>query len=100
MNIHIKGNMLQISGVTELTASFANEMKEQVSSRFGSEVCDIDFDASQLQFLDSSGLGVLISMQKRANQRGGKFRLIAPTAPALQILELTRLHRVFEIILS
>lgn len=98
MNIDINDDTLRITGVTELTAASARELKEQVASRFADGLRHIDFDGSSLQFLDSSGLGALISMLKMANLRGGSFRLLAPTATAIQLLELTRLHRVFEIV--
>ena len=51
-----------------------------------------------VRFLDSSGLGALISASRLVAERGGRFRLIAPTPPVLQILELTRMHRIFEIV--
>jgi anti-sigma B factor antagonist len=49
-------------------------------------------------FLDSCGLGALISLHKTACTRNGAVRLLNPTPPVQQILELTRLHRVFEIV--
>jgi len=98
MNIETNTDILRVVGVKELAAASVRDLKEKVTSRFTEKLRHIDFDGSELQFLDSSGLGALISMQKMANLRGGNFRLISPTAPALQILELTRLHRVFEII--
>ncbi|MFN5833337.1 MAG: STAS domain-containing protein [Akkermansiaceae bacterium] len=98
MNIETNEETLRITGVTELSAASARALKEQVAARFIKEMRHIDFDASSLQFLDSSGLGALISMLKMTTLHGGNFRLLAPTPPVIQILELTRLHRVFEIV--
>jgi len=48
--------------------------------------------------VDSCGLGALVALHKTAAARGGVLRLINPTPPVQQILELTRMHRIFEII--
>jgi anti-sigma B factor antagonist len=98
MNTETTNDTLRITGITELTAGTAREVKDLAKLHFGSDLKHIDFDASELAFLDSSGLGALISMQKTASERGGKFRLLSPTPAALQVIELTRLHRVFEIV--
>lgn len=98
MNTHSTDNTLHVSGISELTAGTAQDTKKQLSIQFTDELENIDFDCSALDFVDSSGLGALISMQKLANSRGGKLRLISPKPTVIQLLELTRLHRVFEII--
>src|SRR5690348_7477709 len=38
-------------------------------------------DLTQLEFLDSTGLGVLIGAHRRAAERGGSFRLIVSDGP-------------------
>ncbi len=98
MTTERKDTTLHISGIRELTAGVAPEVKNQLRLNFQDGLLNIDFDCSSLDFVDSSGLGALISMQKLANERGGKLRLLAPKPTVVQVLELTRLHRVFEII--
>jgi len=48
-------------------------------------------------FIDSTGLSVLITALKRARSLGGDVRLRAPSHQVFKVLELTRLHQVFEI---
>ncbi len=98
MQTNASNETLKVTGVTELTALSAREVKENITAAFSPELVNLDFDASQMEFLDSSGLGTLISLQKLAALRNGSFRLISPTPSAIQILELTRLHRVFQIV--
>lgn len=54
-------------------------------------------DLSELIFLDSSGLSVLISALKAARSKGGDVVLASPTPNVQALIELTRLHQVFEI---
>jgi anti-anti-sigma factor len=56
-------------------------------------VCDL----SKVEFMDSAGLAVLVSLMKRARQDGGDVRLVWPAADAAQrILQLTKFDRVFD----
>lgn len=98
MNTERKETTLHVTLIRELTAGVAPDLKNQLRQQFTGEMVNIDFDCSTLDFVDSSGLGALISMQKLANERGGKLRLLSPKPGVVQILELTRLHRVFDIV--
>ena len=51
-------------------------------------------DLSGTDFIDSSGLGALISGLKAARQAGGDLRLAAPTRQVTTVMELTNLNRV------
>jgi anti-sigma B factor antagonist len=98
MNTERKDTTLHVTEIHELTAGVAPDVKNQLRQHFADGLINIDFDCSTLDFVDSSGLGALISMQKLANERGGKLRLLSPKPSVIQVLELTRLHRVFEIV--
>ena len=57
-------------------------------------------DLSQVPFMDSSGLGVLVAAHRRIRATGGQFALANP-APALQkVFELTRTNRLFDVYTS
>ncbi len=98
IKVQIRGDTLGIEGVKELSAANANAFRDQVRGALAERLKNIDIDLSQTLFLDSCGLGALISLQKTACLRRGAVRLLNPTLPVEQILELTRLHRVFEIV--
>ncbi len=98
MKIETSENRLLVSGVTELSALNARELKAEVMQHFVAPLVTIEFEASELGFIDSSGLGALISLQKATSLRDGVLRIVNPSEQTQQILELTRLHRVFEIV--
>ncbi|MFZ0032535.1 MAG: STAS domain-containing protein [Candidatus Cybelea sp.] len=54
-------------------------------------------DLTQLEFLDSTGLGVLIGAHRRAAERGGSFRLIVKDGPISRLLNITGLIGVFAV---
>jgi len=98
MKSQIVGDILTITGVKELGASNANSFREHARAALTETQTTIEIDLSQTMFVDSCGLGALISLHKLACTRNGQVRLLNPTPPVQQILELTRMHRIFEII--
>ncbi len=54
-------------------------------------------DLSDVRFIDSSGLSILVTALKAARAAGGDVVLLKPPPVVRTLLELTRLHRVLEI---
>jgi anti-sigma B factor antagonist len=54
-------------------------------------------DLSQLDFLDSTGLGALIGAHKRAGEAEGAVRLVAQEGQILRLLRITGLLDVFAV---
>jgi anti-sigma B factor antagonist len=52
-------------------------------------------DFAGLDFIDSSGLGVLVGTLKRARERGGSVRIEHPAPSARKILAITGLLELF-----
>ena len=57
----------------------------------------IVLNMSQLKFVDSSGLGALISCLRDLNGRDGDLKLCEMTRSVRALFELMRMHRVFSI---
>jgi anti-sigma B factor antagonist len=51
-------------------------------------------DLSAVEFIDSSGLGVLVGSLKRLREEGGDLVLCGASPPVLRIIELTGLERL------
>jgi anti-sigma B factor antagonist len=54
-------------------------------------------DMSKLSFVDSSGLGALLSCLRSMNGKNGKLKLFGITKPVMALFELVRMHRLFSI---
>lgn len=54
-------------------------------------------DLGGVEFMDSSGLAVLISGLRRTREHDGALVLISPTASVKRVLTITGLDRVFDI---
>ncbi len=54
-------------------------------------------DLSNLEFLDSTGLGALIGAHKRAGERHGTLRIVVGEGQILRLLRITGLLDVFHV---
>jgi anti-sigma B factor antagonist len=98
MKMQIQSDTLRISDVTDLGAAESNQFRDEVRSSLTADLKNIDIDLSQTAFIDSCGLGALVALHKTACGRGGSVRLRNPVPEVQQILELTRMHRIFDIV--
>lgn len=80
-----------------LDAHNAQELKEYLQEVFSGGSTRLIIDLGHVRFIDSSGLGALVSGFKNALSRQGELRLCALQPQVRSMFELTRLHRVFEI---
>ena len=98
MNIQNKDSQTTVvTGLLELVAANAAQVRDEIRAALPASCLCLDIDMSTLTFLDSSGLGALISLHKTLRARNGTLRLLKPAPNVRQVLELTRLQRVFEI---
>ena len=100
MQLETQGTELFVSDVPELTASNASDIKTEIKAAIKDTHTQIDIDLSRTGFVDSSGLGVLIGLHKTMVAKNGSIRILNPGESVQQVLELTRLHRLFEVIIS
>jgi anti-sigma B factor antagonist len=79
-----------------LDASTARAFKEAVKPLLTQDA-RLVLDLSRIEFIDSTGLGALVSCLRQAHASGGEIKLTGLTKSARALFELVRMHRVFEI---
>jgi anti-sigma B factor antagonist len=72
----------------------AARLREAVTSTVAKGHVRIAVDLAGVDFMDSSGLGALISGLKTARQAGGDLRIAAPSEQVKLVLQLTNMERV------
>ncbi|MHC4934163.1 MAG: STAS domain-containing protein, partial [Planctomycetota bacterium] len=70
--------------------------KEKIRGIIGEGRKQLIIDLGKVAFVDSSGLGALISALKVLRADGGDLKLANVGEQVLSVLEITRLMRVFE----
>jgi len=74
----------------------ARQLREILSGLVEAGTSRIVVDLEETSFMDSSGLGALISGLKSARQAGGDLRITRPTAAVVAVLEMTNLDKVLK----
>ena len=103
MNLQIeqKGTVMLLTVHEErLDAHNSGEFKSQMLKLFEEGRKDLVVDLQTVRFIDSSGLGALVSGFKNASSRSGSLKLAGLQLQVKSMFELTRLHRVFEIFID
>jgi len=80
----------------QLDASNAKDFKRDVAPVING-VSKVVFDLGQLHFVDSSGLGAMLSCLWQVNSAGGELKLCGLSKPVRALFELVRMHRIFDI---
>jgi anti-sigma B factor antagonist len=80
-----------------LDAHNSDELKTEMSRLFESGTKNLVVDLKEVRFIDSSGLGVLVSGFKNASTHQGSIKLCSLQTQVKSMFELTRLQRVFDI---
>lgn len=80
-----------------LDAAGANPVRDQIRTAIAEGARNIVLDLRAVTFVDSSGLFALVASFKHARAAGGDTVLLGLSPAVRSVIELTRLHRVFEI---
>jgi len=85
-------------GVERLDVSVMKEIKEDINKAIENKN-KVILDLSTVNFLDSSGLSVLISVLKQVNKsENASFKLCALNAQPNELMQITQLYNVFDIV--
>ena len=82
--------------VDELDASNAGEFKRDIAPVLQANT-GLVLDLSRLRFVDSSGLGAMVSCLRQLSAKGGDLKLCGMSKQVRGLFELVRMHRIFDI---
>ncbi|MDN5698079.1 MAG: STAS domain-containing protein [Rubrobacter sp.] len=85
-----------VSGAGEVDLHSVQRFRSAMEQAEANSGGGILVDLSEVEFMDSSGLGVLIGRHRELAENGAEMRVVAGEA-AMKILRLTSLNTVFSI---
>ena len=90
-------NVVTFNGVTRFNALITESVKLELNSFFSKPGSRLILDLDGINFIDSSGFGVFLSVMKTANNSHGQFKICNITSEVMELFKLLQLHNVFEI---
>jgi anti-sigma B factor antagonist len=98
VDAYINGTTLEVMvHASRLDASTARVFKKRCEEVWHPEVAAVSADLQQVSFLDSSGVGALLSLYRRLPSPNPSIKLRRVQPAVRAVIELLRLHRIFEI---
>lgn len=73
------------------------QLLQIVNKHLGDEVLNCAVDLSEVRYINSTGIGALISLLTKFRSRGGEMVLINPADHPKKMLTLTKLNNIFSI---
>ncbi len=87
--------VVDVSG--EIDVYTAPKLRDKITELVGDGVYDIVIDLEGVEFLDSTGLGVLVGGLKKVRAHDGSLSLVCTQDRLLKIFQITGLSKVFAI---
>lgn len=90
--LRISGDLIGEENGTQLVGAVSDAVSHQVTT------CIIDI--SNLRYINSSGIGVLITILTKFRNKGGEVYLMNPSESVKKLLIITKLNAIFQTIQS
>ncbi len=97
LNVENAGEVVVVSMTEEsLDAGNVKSFKQEIGPVI-IENAKVLFDLQNIKFVDSSGLGAMLSCLRTLNSKGGDLKLFGMTKQVRALFELVRMQRIFDI---
>jgi len=90
--LRLSGDLIGENSGTQLLDAVSNSIQQNVLT------CIVDI--SELRYINSSGIGVLITILTKFRNKGGEVYLMKPSENVQKLLVITKLNAIFQIIQS
>ncbi|HEY2813852.1 MAG TPA: STAS domain-containing protein [Acidimicrobiales bacterium] len=95
---HDDWTVLAVSG--EIDIATAPSLREKLHTLLAEGRSNLIIDLDEVTFLDSTALGVLVGVLKRARTEGGELRIVSNQPRVRKVFEITRLDSAFDLCTS
>src|SRR4051794_17011221 len=89
-------HVLVVSG--EIHVSTAPELSERLNGAIADGKTRLVLDFTGVEFIDSTGLSVLLNALRRLTRSSGAMSLVCTNPTVLRLFEITRLDSTFDIV--
>jgi anti-sigma B factor antagonist len=87
--------VIKLQGRLDLTS--ACELKNASRKYYTANNCKLVLDLEKVDFINSSGLGALVSILKEVRNHNGSLKIARPGNYVREIFNITQLSRIFDI---
>ena len=96
-SFNVEENVWNVALIGELDVSSAEVFKKSLNDLVDENSQNIKIDLDKLEYIDSTGLGVMVGVLKRLKVNGKGIYLSNPQSNVRKILEITGLDKIFNV---
>lgn len=96
-NLRRFGQAAVVEVAGQLIVGNRQELKRMILAELEEGTRQFVVDFALTGYIDSSGLGILVSLSKKIREAGGRLRLASLNEDLRTLFELTKLYTLFEI---
>ena len=97
LSTHETAGRLVVDVGGEIDVYTSPKLRERLVAVVADGADHLVIDLEDVEFIDSTGLGVLVGILKRTRARGGSMSLVCSQDGLLRVFRITGLERVFSI---
>jgi anti-sigma B factor antagonist len=97
LEVEERGDVAVLAVSGEVDVATVPRLREQLHGLVASGTPRIVVNLDAVDFLDSTGLGVLVGALKRVRNNGGELALVCTTPRIRKVFEVTGLTKVFSL---
>ncbi|NLJ58223.1 MAG: STAS domain-containing protein [Tissierellia bacterium] len=97
IEIETLDSSIEIKPIGEVDIYTSPELKKKVTDLIEEKKLDLVIDGENLEYIDSTGLGVLMSIYKKLQERNLNFKIINLKPNIYKLFDITSLNKVFNI---
>lgn len=86
LSITVTNNVVAVAG--EVDVSNADQLRAALDERLGADALEISVDLSEVPYIDSTGIGVLVGAAHRCAEKGVGFEVVEPQRNVARVLGL------------
>lgn len=87
---------VRLEGTCDLAT--APDLRNALQPLLPPEVTEVVVDVTELDFIDSTGLGVILGAMRRLREGSGVLRIAGATGTVRRVLEITDLDKVIPLV--
>lgn len=91
-----KTSMVSIKG--EIDIYSIEKFRESIEKEIKTQATQIILDCTELSYMDSTGMGVLIELRNKTKEMGQKMIMMNPRPNIKKLLALTGVDKIIEIV--
>lgn len=96
INSKLDNEFWDVSIEGELDVSSADKLKNQLHKIIDEKMLDVKIDLTNLEYIDSTGLGVMIGVLKKLRVNEREIYILNPRSNVKKIFTITGLDKIFK----